>query len=193
MRLSWNEVRTRAGGRLKSEYSYSVGINYNTFPTPPEGADLSRLELLAQAVLDARSAHPAATLAELYDPDLMPPELRRAHQAIDRAGAWSTCSCSTRRRGRLSWRPRSAGDAEDGEAEAGSGCARDRADSRGTPTPTLWDATFKSVPQRSPAHLHQVNDLMPFFAVCPEERHWAPPLGAVLGFALALWADRLLQ
>ena len=39
----------------------------------------------AQAVLNARAAHPGATLADLYDPDLMPPNLRRAHQALDRA------------------------------------------------------------------------------------------------------------
>ena len=36
-------------------------------------------------MLDARAAHPDATLADLYDPDLMPPNLRRAHQAVDRA------------------------------------------------------------------------------------------------------------
>ena len=73
------------GGRLKSDYRYSIGLVYNTFPAPPEGADLSKLEPLAQAVLDARAAHPNATLADLYDPDLMPPNLRRAHQALDRA------------------------------------------------------------------------------------------------------------
>ena len=73
------------GGRLKSDYRYSIGLVYNTFPTPPAGADLSKLEPLAQAVLDARTAHPDATLADLYDPDLMPPNLRRAHQTLDRA------------------------------------------------------------------------------------------------------------
>ena len=52
---------------------------------PPESGDLSKLEPLAQAVLDARSAHPDATLADLYDPDLMPAILRRAHQRLDRA------------------------------------------------------------------------------------------------------------
>ena len=57
----------------------------NTFPTPPGDADLSKLEPLAQAVLDARSAHHESTLADLYDPDIMPPDLRRAHQALDRA------------------------------------------------------------------------------------------------------------
>ena len=77
------------GGRLESRYRYSIGLVYNTFPTPPgfgnRSADLLRLELLAQAVFDARADHPKATLAELYDPDLMPPNLRRAHQAVDRA------------------------------------------------------------------------------------------------------------
>ena len=60
---------------------------YNTFPLPPgfADADTSALEPLAQAVLDARAAHAGATLAELYDPDLMPPNLRRAHHALDRA------------------------------------------------------------------------------------------------------------
>ena len=73
------------GGRLESRYRYSIGLVYNTFPMPPRGADLPRLELLAQAVLHARAAHTGATLAELYDPDLMPPNLRKAHQALDRA------------------------------------------------------------------------------------------------------------
>ena len=73
------------GGRLKSDYRYSIGLVYNTFPLPPKSAELSRLEPLAQAILDARAAHPNATLADLYDPDLMPPDLRRAHQKLDRA------------------------------------------------------------------------------------------------------------
>ena len=45
----------------------------------------SEIASFAQAVLGARSAHPEATLADLYDPDLMPPNLRRAYQALDRA------------------------------------------------------------------------------------------------------------
>ena len=66
---------------------YSVGVVYNTFPLPPgfADADTPPLEPLAQAVLDVRAAHAGATLAELYDPDLMPPNLRRAHHALDRA------------------------------------------------------------------------------------------------------------
>jgi len=82
MHMAWLR---HIGGRLKSDYRYSIGLVYNTFPMPPKDADLSKLEPLAQAVLDARAAHPGATLANLYDPDLMPPDLRRAHRALDRA------------------------------------------------------------------------------------------------------------
>ncbi len=86
MHMAWLR---HVGGRLKSDYRYSIGLVYNTFPVPPgfgtDGIDLSKLEPLAQAVLDARAAHPDATLADLYDPDLMPSNLRKAHQTLDRA------------------------------------------------------------------------------------------------------------
>ena len=82
MHMAWMRTVT---GRMKSDYMYSVGVVYNTFPMPPRKSDWSKLEPLAQAVLDARAAHPDATLADLYDPDLMPPNLRRAHQTLDRA------------------------------------------------------------------------------------------------------------
>ena len=82
MHMAWLR---HIGGRLKSDYRYSIGLVYNTFPTPGRRADSERLESLAQAVLDARAAFPDATLADLYDPDLMPPTLRRAHRALDRA------------------------------------------------------------------------------------------------------------
>ena len=82
MHMAWMRTVT---GRLESRYMYSVGVVYNTFPTPPGSADRSKLETLAQAVLDARAAHPEATLADLYDPDLMTPNLRRTHHALDRA------------------------------------------------------------------------------------------------------------
>ena len=84
MHMAWMRAVT---GRMKSDYMYSVGVVYNTFPLPPgfADADTTALDPLAQAVLDARAAHAGATLADLYDPDLMPPNLRKAHHALDRA------------------------------------------------------------------------------------------------------------
>ena len=82
MHMAWLR---HIGGRLESRYRYSIGLVYNTFPTPSKDAGLSKLEPLAQAVLDARATHSDATLAELYDPGLMPPNLHKAHQALDRA------------------------------------------------------------------------------------------------------------
>ena len=80
MHVSWLRY---IGGRLKSDYRYSIGLVYNTFPLPPVPTE--RLALHADAVLAARINHPDATLADLYDPDLMPADLRKAHQALDRA------------------------------------------------------------------------------------------------------------
>jgi len=81
MHMAW--LRS-IGGRLKSDYRYSIGLVYNTFPMPP-AKDLSTLATHAQAILDARARHLGATLADLYDPDLMPADLRRAHKDNDRA------------------------------------------------------------------------------------------------------------
>ena len=83
MHMAWLR---HIGGRLKSDYRYSIGLVYNNFPMPPVPTErLTRLELYADAVLTARAAHPDATLADLYDPDLMPPNLRRAHRDLDSA------------------------------------------------------------------------------------------------------------
>ena len=84
MHMAW--MRT-TGGRLKSDYQYSTGLVYNTFPLPDADEDqLQTLTPHAQAVLDVRSQYPDSTLADLYDPELMPPPpLRKAHQQLDRA------------------------------------------------------------------------------------------------------------
>ena len=73
------------GGRLKSDYRYSSGLVYNTFPAPPKESDLDSLVPLAREVLAAREAHVGQTLADLYDPDLMPSDLRLAHSKLDTA------------------------------------------------------------------------------------------------------------
>jgi hypothetical protein len=72
------------GGRLKSDFRYSIGLVYNTFPWPEATpAQRAKVEALAQAVLDARTTHPTASHADLYDPDTMPANLRKAHAALD--------------------------------------------------------------------------------------------------------------
>jgi hypothetical protein len=71
---------------LKSDFQYSVGINYNPFPWPQlDLAAKTKLAKLAKTVLDARAAHEGATLADLYDPDVMPEDLRKAHRSLDKA------------------------------------------------------------------------------------------------------------
>lgn len=72
--------------RMKSDYSYSLSMVYNTFPWPdPTESQRSRIEQTARGILDARLLHPEASLADLYDELTMPIELRKAHQANDRA------------------------------------------------------------------------------------------------------------
>lgn len=91
---AWMRV---VAGRLKSDYSYSPAV-YNSFvwpgvvehPDAPAEEALSKearekVESCAQAVLDAREAHPNNSLADLYDPDKMPDDLQAAHSALDKA------------------------------------------------------------------------------------------------------------
>ena len=73
-------------GRLKSDYRYSVNIVYNNFPwCNPTAEQKKKIEETAQAILDARALYPDCSLADLYDEIAMPPELRKAHQANDKA------------------------------------------------------------------------------------------------------------
>lgn len=81
--MAW--MRTVAG-RLEMRYRYSKEIVYNTFPWPhPTAEQKTKIEQTAQAILDARALYPDCSLADLYDEVAMPPELRKAHQANDRA------------------------------------------------------------------------------------------------------------
>jgi type II restriction/modification system DNA methylase subunit YeeA len=100
MHNAW--MRTTCG-RLKSDYRYSNTIVYNNFPWPvitseatqssevsgsPRRAprdDTIAIETAAQAILDARALYPESSLADLYDPLSMPPELVKAHAALDKA------------------------------------------------------------------------------------------------------------
>ena len=80
--MSWMRV---VAGRLELRYSYSPAV-YNNFPWPsPKDEQKAKIEQTAQGILDARALYPDASLADLYDPLTMPAELRKAHQANDRA------------------------------------------------------------------------------------------------------------
>ncbi|MGE0658287.1 MAG: class I SAM-dependent DNA methyltransferase [Reyranellaceae bacterium] len=82
MHMGW--MRTVAG-RLESRYSYAPAV-YNSFPWPElTPSKETQITALAQAVLDARARFPHLSLDDLYDPDAMPPPLRRAHENLDRA------------------------------------------------------------------------------------------------------------
>ena len=70
--------------RMRMGYSYSNTLGWNTFPIPTlteqNRADLTRC---AEDILLAREAHFPKTIADLYDPEDMPDNLRRAHEAND--------------------------------------------------------------------------------------------------------------
>jgi len=87
MHMAWMR---QFAGRLKSDYRYSIGLVYNPFPWPEglqeDSQTQEKLTQLAQTVLDARAAHPDSTLADhLYHSTTMPPNLRHAHTALDKA------------------------------------------------------------------------------------------------------------
>jgi len=99
MHMAWTRYTC---GRLKSDFQYSISIVYNNFPwpdfpqsskpnQPPAPVDKAQaaIETAAQAVLDVRAKFQTgdqpATLADLYDPLTMPPELLKAHQKLDAA------------------------------------------------------------------------------------------------------------
>jgi hypothetical protein len=84
MHMAWMR---QVCGRLESRYRYSNSLVYNNFPFPaePTPKQLARIENAAQAILDARTKFPGATLADLYDPNAMPKPLLDAHRANDEA------------------------------------------------------------------------------------------------------------
>ena len=81
--MSWMRTVT---GRLKSDYRYSNTLTYNNFPWPSPTVDQTeKIKKTAQGILEARALYPNSSLADLYDPLTMPPELRKAHQLNDKA------------------------------------------------------------------------------------------------------------
>ena len=84
MHMAWLR---QVGGRLKSDYRYAARLVYNNFPWPMDAGDEQRtkVEQAAQSVLDARAQFSGSTLADLYDPNTMPPALAKAHEQLDRA------------------------------------------------------------------------------------------------------------
>ncbi|MFA7270930.1 MAG: DNA methyltransferase [Sterolibacterium sp.] len=81
MSFVWNFTLS---GKMKTDVRYSNSIGWNTFPVPllteQNKADLTAC---AEAILLAREAHFPATIADLYDPDNMPENLRHAHERND--------------------------------------------------------------------------------------------------------------
>ncbi|MDD6088512.1 MAG: hypothetical protein PUB69_04305 [Desulfovibrionaceae bacterium] len=73
-------------GRIKSDYRYSKEMVYNAFPWPDDVSESqkTKIESLAQTVLDARKLYPDSSLADLYDLHGMPPELMKAHNNLDK-------------------------------------------------------------------------------------------------------------
>lgn len=84
MHVTWTKY---VCGRLKSDFRYSNVLVYNNFPWPenPTEKQKATVEVAAQHVLDVRAKFPEGSLADLYDPNTMPPELVKAHQALDKA------------------------------------------------------------------------------------------------------------
>lgn len=73
-------------GKLGKGLIYSNTMVYNNFPWPsPTSRQKAKIEATAQAILDARKNYPNSSLADLYDPLLMPQDLRKAHEANDKA------------------------------------------------------------------------------------------------------------
>lgn len=84
--LLHNDWMRLVAGRLKSDYRYSASVVYNSFPWPTvDEIRKNRIKELAENVLFVREDFPGKTLAELYNPDTMPPELLAAHQKLDAA------------------------------------------------------------------------------------------------------------
>ncbi|PRM88119.1 class I SAM-dependent DNA methyltransferase [Aliarcobacter cryaerophilus] len=84
MHMSWVKYTC---GRLESRFRYSKDIVYNNYPFPKNVSEKQKkaVEEKAQNVLNIRSQFSDCSLADLYDPLSMPPNLKKAHQELDKA------------------------------------------------------------------------------------------------------------
>lgn len=100
MFITWQKA---IGGRLKSDPNFSNTVVWNNLPLPAlDDATRQKVIDAGKAVLDARKAHPGQSLADLYDPDLMPQDLRKAHESLDKVvdvafGAAKPCKSNDER------------------------------------------------------------------------------------------------
>lgn len=95
MFMTWLKT---VGGRLESRCRFSNTVVWNNLPLPQLSDELRREVIDAgRGVIDARAKHEGQSLADLYDPDFMPADLRKAHQRLDKVvdvafGAKKTCA-----------------------------------------------------------------------------------------------------
>lgn len=84
MHMTW--VR-QVCGRIKSDFRYSNKLVYNNFPFPENVSEKIKNDISKKAenILDVREKYKDATLADLYDQDTMPIDLRKAHEELDKA------------------------------------------------------------------------------------------------------------
>ena len=83
MFMAWQNL---VGGRIKEDYRFSSTLVWNTFPLPKLTKDQKDCIIEGGAkVLEARANYPKSSLADLYDPDNMPSDLKKAHEALDKA------------------------------------------------------------------------------------------------------------
>lgn len=100
MFITWQKA---IGGRLKSDCQFSNTVVWNNLPLPAlDNAMRQKVIDAGKAVLDARKAHPGQSLADLYDPDFMPQDLRKAHESLDKVvdvafGAAKPCKSNDER------------------------------------------------------------------------------------------------
>lgn len=100
MFMAWQKT---VGGRLKSDPNFSNTVVWNTFPLPAlDDGTRRRIIAAGGAVIAARGNHPGASLADLYDPLVMPADLRKAHRELDKVvdvafGATKLCESDDER------------------------------------------------------------------------------------------------